>query len=469
MMRVLLVNPNISPEKAYGRRFMNLGEKVPPLGLCYLAAVLEQHRHIVAIIDANCENLSFLQILDRVALFRPDIIGITAVTLVIEECEKLAAQIKQLMPKVFIVLGGPHISGFGKEALQCKYFDFGIIGEGEYVFSKLLNKLEAKEDFDGLEGLVYKKNLNIIDNGPAPLIDKLDSLPHPSRHLLPRAGRYHTKVFNSRDKSFGYLITSRGCPFKCIFCNSPLGKKVRLHSQEYVVDEITRLVKDYGAKDIKIDDDVLNWNAERIFAIFDSLKVKGIEVPWSCNLRVDLVKNNDFFRQIKKRGCWLVRMGIESGNQIVLDNLKKGINLGYTKKVCKWAQESGLRIQAHFIIANPLDSEKTIGETVSFAKSLPVDYPTFTIMTPFPGTELWDTASQYGKFEYSRFSDLALSYNPCFIPKELSRDIILKWHRRAYLSSYLNLKMVFRHIRKIDSFYECRKLLKAAGSLLGSG
>lgn len=466
-MKITLINPHIDQEAAYGRRFKRLGAVLPPLGLCYLAGVLEKEGYPVNIIDANLLNLSCEDILKSIRKGSSDIIGLYATTLGIEIAEDLAKSIKDSFPQIYVVIGGPHISGYGKDTLTCKYFDFGIIGEGEYSFLSLIRHLEnGGGGFEGLRGLVYRRNGEIVQNEPVLPIQVLDEIPFPARHLLPDIKDYHPKIMLFKKQPVAHIFTSRGCPYRCVFCQTPFGKKIRFHSAEYVADEITMLVNDFGAREIKINDDTFNLNEDRIFNVFDILKKRGINIPWSCNLRVDTIKDKSFLKTMKDNGCWLIRPGLESGNQEILDGLKKGITIEQGKRVCNWAKEVGLKIQASFVIGSPLDTEKTILETIDFARSLPIDYPTFSLMTPFPGTELWETADEYGIFSYNRFSDLALSYRPTFVPKGLNKEKLIYLYKRAYGDTYLNPAMILRQLKGVDNFIEFKRLGSAAFSFI---
>ncbi len=466
-MKILLINPRINPIVAYGKKFARLGAVMPPLGLCYLAAVLRKDGHGVKILDANLLGLSHEETLKMIKDDLPKAVGIYATTLGINEAEELTRKIKAVFPEMVIIIGGPHISGFGKETLNWPHFDFGIIGEGERNLPELIRHLErGGKDFSALKGLVYRKDGQIIQNEAGEMISDLDSLPFPARDLLPDLKRYHPKKMFYKKLPLVHIFTSRGCPFQCTFCQTPFGKKARFHGAGYVAEEIELLVKKFGAKEIKINDDTFNLIEERALKIFDILKEKGVDIGWACNLRVDTVKDKRFFEEIKKRGCWLVGFGLESGNQKVLDTLKKKITLEQARKVTRWARESGLKVQASFIIGNPTDTEETIRQTIAFASSLPLHYPSFAFMTPFPGTELWATACQFGDFSYQQFSDLRVSHDPKFVPKGLSAQRLRQLYAQAYRRAYLNPGMIFRQLANINSFSEAARLCSAAFSFL---
>jgi len=458
-MQILLINPWVDQEAVYGKKFKSLGAVLPPLGLCYLAGVLQKANLKVNIIDANLLSKPYEGIREQIKKLQPEVIGIYATTLGIEAAEDLAKGIKQDFPKIFTVIGGPHITGYGKETLRCKFFDFGIIGEGEFIFLQLVQTLENNgNEFKDIPGLVWRKQSEIFQNTPVVLAKDIDEIPFPARNLLPPLNKYHAKKMLFMKEPVAHIFTSRGCPYSCIFCQTPFGKKVRFHSAAYVAEEITQLVKDYGVNEIRINDDTFNLDEERVAEIFRILKQKGIYLTWSCNLRVNSVKDKSFLKRIKNDGCWLISIGLESGDSKVLQALKKGITLEQGRQVCAWAREVGLKVQASFMIGNISETEETILKTIEFAKSLPIHYPTFSLLTPFPGTELWEKVADYGQLNYTRFSDLTLSHKPTFIPNGLTMEQLTFFHRKAYFDAYIRLEMVIRHLRGVDSLAELKKL-----------
>lgn len=467
-MEILLINPRIDLTLAYGKKFAKLGALLPPLGLCYLAGAVRKAGHKVAILDANLLGLSLDKIMEEIKRYAPKVVGLYATTLGINAAEIVAGGVKENFPQIKTIIGGPHISGYGQKALECQSFDYGIIGEGEKSFVDFVNAVENNSNSLGaLNGLVWRDKGMVVKNGISAPIENLDALPFPARDLLPDIRQYHPKKMFYRKLPFVHIFTSRGCPFQCVFCQTPFGKKVRFHSAQYVADEITHLVKTIGVREVKINDDTFNLIEPRVLEIFDILAKRGISVAWSCNLRADTVKSKQFLKAIKERGCWMVGLGLESGNQKVLDELKKDITLAQSRQVCEWAREAGLRVQASFIIGNPTDTEQTILETIEYAKSLPIDYPSFAYMTPFPGTEIWQRASEYGTFSYEKFSDLRVSHSPRFIPYGLTEGRMKELYRKAYRDVYLNPRMVLRHASKVSSFSEASRLCSAAFTLLG--
>lgn len=467
-MRIALINPAVSQEKAYGWWFRHFGSVLPPLGLASLAAVLEKNNFDVSIIDANLLGLSDAQVINKLKGCLPQLIGLTATTLSIENAENLAESIKFHFPEIPVAIGGPHVSGYGKKTLEdCPFFDYGIKGEGEIVFAHLAECLSCGKDVGPfLESLIYRKGESVVETQQAAPIKDIDTLPFSARHLLPPLAAYRPKITEFKKLPLAHIFTSRGCPFSCIFCQTPMGKKVRFHSSGYIVDEIESLVKKYGARELKINDDTFNLDQDRVVRIFEALMRRGIRIPWTCNFRVDTAKDRAFLKTIKDLGCWMIKPGLESGSQKVLNALKKGTNLEQIRQVCAWAKSAGLKIQASFIIGSPLDTKSTIQETIRFARTLPIDYPTFSFMTPFPGTELWRSADRYGVFQFEKFSDLALGSNPTFIPFGLTKQELLDFYKSAYASTYLNPKAFLRLFINIQHTSQLLRLGLAAGSFM---
>jgi len=302
-------------------------------------------------------------------------------------------------------------------------------------------------------------------NAPRQPIKDLDSLPFPARHLLPPLDIYKPKAIMYKKLPSTQIFTSRGCPYQCVFCQNPFGRRVRYHSPEYVVSEIEHLTKDYGIRDIVINDDTFTVNKERVHEICDLIDRRNIDIKWSCNVRVDCV-DLPLLKRMKGAGCWLIMPGLESGNDGILKTLKKGITVEQGRNVCRWARQVGLWIKPSFIIGNPLETENSIEDTIEFAVSLKTHYPSFALMTPLPGAELWETAEQYGVFDRSDLAKLTPSQNACFVPYGLCADYLIRKQKEAFRRCYLNLGMIIRHLKGISSFEDVRKMSHAAMAIV---
>lgn len=464
-MRILLINPLLSLEKIYGK-FKHAGGIIPPLGLAYIASILERDNHNVRIIDCNTLIAPLEDTLEQVDDFLPDLIGWTVTTNNLYEVNHLAQKIKILYPNIPLVIGGPHLVDGELQTLEGLCFDYGVIGEGEYTMRELVQKIESGDkNLRDIKGLIFKENREIIPNSPREPIVDLDRLPFPARHLFPPMSRYRPKIISYRKLPCVHIFTSKGCPYKCIFCRTPFGKKVRFHSPEYVVSEIKHVINKYGAREIIFIDDTFIITKERVFQICKLIQKNDIKIPWSCDVRADLVDKNLLF-EMKKAGCWLIFVGLESGNQMILDTLKKNITLEQAENTCKWAEEIGLFVRASFILGNPNETLDTIEETIKFAKKLPIHYPMFTFMTPYPGTDLWKKSELYGTFDKNDLTKLRMGTSVSFAPYGLDADTLLRKQREAYLSLYLNPSMFFRHLKSVRYQEDFSRIFKGLMGLI---
>ena len=402
--KVLFVNPMTGAELTYGK-FKRLGAVQPPLGMCYVAAVLGKEGYEVRVLDANLLGLSAEAIVEKIKAFSPQMVGLYATTMGFYQARHLAQRIKEFDEEIPLVLGGPHLIGMARETLEHSCFDYGVVGEGEYTMLDLVRAIESQRGFHHINGLAFRKGERAVVNPPREGIADLDALPFPARHLLPPLHKYHLKAMITKRFPATHIFTSRGCPYRCVFCCPVFGRKVRFHSPEYVVAEMEHLAKHYGIREITINDDTFNVSKKRVHEICDLLIKKDLRIIWSALVRVNLV-DKPLLRKMREAGCWLIQPGIESGNQRVLDFIRKGITLEQARNTCKWAREVGLQVKSSFIIGHPTETEETIEDTIRFAQSIKADFPAFALMTPYPGTELWEMADKYGRFDKSDLSKL---------------------------------------------------------------
>jgi len=236
---------------------------------------------------------------------------------------------------------------------------------------------------------------------------------------------------------------------------------------DYVIEEVDELINKYNIREICFIDDVFTVNKDRTYQICEKLAQRRDKLIWSCNVKVGLV-DKKLLETMKKTGCWMVMVGIESGNQQILDTIKKKFRLEQAKELCNWCKEAGLMVHPNFIIGHPGETEDTIAQTIDFARKLYSHYLLFTLMVPYPGTELWNSAEKYGKLKIDNFDYFTLgSDNPCFIPYGLSEELLLAKRKEAYRKCYLNFPMIMRHLRSLRSFEDVKRALRAV-TILGN-
>lgn len=441
-MRALFVEP---PVWSRLHRFGVTG--IP--STAYLAPVLEEEGHEVKIVDSPTLGYGLSDVREVIKGFNPELVGITSTTPAIYDAYKVAKVAKELNPSCTTVIGGPHPTFTAKQTLkECPHLDIAVRGEGE----ETIGEVASSKDIESIEGITYRKNSKILENENRPPIMDLDSLPFPAYHLLPM-DRY--KVGGLR---YATMVTSRGCPFNCIFCSSSriCGKVWRGKSPRRVLEQMELLLNEYGIREIEMIDDTFTLNKNRARKICDLVIEKGLDISWSCSSRVDTI-DKSLAEKLKEAGCHTVYMGIESGTKKTLDYLKKGISLGQIKKAVKMVKKAGLNPVGSFILGVPGETKKQMKGTVEFAKKLGLTLAQFTLLTPYPGTEAYEMAEKNNLLltkDWSKYTTLnPVMKVPGMTAKELKRTIF-----EAYLNFYLRFSYIWELI-KSGRFWTFLKIL----------
>ncbi len=362
-MRVLLVNV----KNPY------VDSNNPPLGLCYIAAWLRRKADVdIKIADLGVEVIDNAIFIEKyITLFQPDIIGISTVTPTFNYAVELAQLIKQSVTTP-IVVGGPHVSALPEESSQIGCFDTVVIGEGEIIFSQLCQKVETSI------------SLPAIVRGEA--INQFDIMPFPARDLV------DLKKYNFHiGEHFGTsLLTSRSCPFKCVFCNkSVFGSNFRQHSAERIYAEIRHLRDEFDCHAFYFLDDTFTHQPEIVEKLCQIIIQDNINIVWKCMTRVDRI-NKSLLGLMKRAGCVEIVIGVETGDAEIMKKIRKGITLEQVESVIGFAKELSLSTKTFFMIGFPWDTEETIRKTINFAVTLSPDSSQFALIAPFPGTQLCD-------------------------------------------------------------------------------
>jgi anaerobic magnesium-protoporphyrin IX monomethyl ester cyclase len=460
-MKVLLIQPNYRRIYAYAKK-KEITPIFPPLGLAYIAAVLKKNNIEVKILEANALNLNHFQIKNKIESYSPDIVGITSTTSLIEEAHQIALLCKK---EIKVIIGGIHASSMPQETLEkFERFDFLIRGEGEFA---MLEFVQGK-NISKIKGLSYRKNEKIIHNSERELNDKLDELPFPARELLPM-GKYFSA--GSKQNPSDYILSSRGCPYQCLFCADHLvhGRKFRFRSPENIILEVEKIYKN-GARDWDFVDDNFTLITERVEKFCDLMIKKGLnkKMSWRCSngIRVDRI-NLGLLKKMKMAGCYMVSLGIESGNEKILDKMKKNIDLEKVRKAVKWCKEAGIETRGLFMFGNFGEDEKTMQDTINFAKSLDLDTATFHITIPFPNTDYWNIIKKEGEIYPKNYRDYIAYGNVIFKHGELDEKTLLKMQKKAYREFYFRPKIVLNALKSINSWKKLKVYLNAAVAFLG--
>lgn len=463
MARVVLISPSCKDAKGS----TSLALTVPPLGLAYLAAVLEENNHQVQIIDANLSGIGYESIADYFA-FKPDIVGLGVNLLTFKEALRCAKHIKSIHPDVPILFGGSHASAQAGYILeQNEVIDAIIMGEGEQTLLEIADLIPKKNLFEGINGVIYRYEGEVIHNEHRPLIKNLDDLPYPAYNLLPSLKAYKTR---SRAEPVGYIFTSRGCPSACTFCYRTFGASWRQHSPKRVVDEISYLIKEQGIKQIDILDDNFTFRSDRASEILDLIIERDfkLKINLQGGIRVDRV-DAPLLRKMKKAGVFKIGFGVESGDEGILREIKKGIKLDRAVDLVKEARYLGIVTHAFYIVGFPKDTEETIKRTIDFAIKLNSHFASFSIYTPLPGTQLFDQIAEGNKFSGDIRDGIEngfFSLKVVFRPDYLQPEEVVSYCQLAWKKFYSRPYKVMDVLSTIRSKSELNWLMRAAGEMI---
>jgi len=458
-MKVLLINPNYRNVYRYVSKESTMIQ--PPLGLAYIAGFLRKNNIGVSILDLAALDLTNEQAKTEIEKIKPEIIGITAATNTIEEAYDIANLAKN--KDILIVVGGPHPSIMPEQVLkECNSIDISVIGEGEYTMLEIAQKLP----FEKIKGICYRKNKTAHRNEPRPLIQNLDELPFPARDLLPLDKYWSPGI---RKYPFATMVTSRGCPYNCSFCvnYTVAGKKFRSRSPESVLAEIDELVNKYKIKELNILDDNFTVIPNRVEKICDELAKRKYDLIWKTGngIRADCV-NEALIKRMKDAGCYLVAFGIESGNKDILKKVNKGETLEQIEDAVRWSQKAGLLTEGFFIIGNEDDDEKTITDTVNFAKKLDLDIAQFQVFIPLPGSAYFEKIKKEGEIFAKSWKDYNAFNKPIFRHKNLTPELMQKMQKKAYRSYYYRPKIIFKKILEIRNWRQLKAYIQAGLAVL---
>ena len=367
---------------------------LPPLSLSYLSGSLLAHGFEVEILDLLTSKASPAKIRRKLQQYQPQIVGTTCVTMTFPGAAKILRVCKEFDPGITTVMGGPHVSFAAEDTFhRAPWIDIVVAGEGDVTVVELASALDRGADIGKVAGLYINRNGKVTKTAPRPLIGNLDELPLPARHLLPLS-KYHALGAACS------VVSSRGCPYGCIFCTTPrmYGRKVRFRQPQLVVDEIEVICREYGFSQISVVDDTFTLNHPHATELCRELIRRHLPVKWSIFSRVDTL-TPELLDLMREAGCTCMLFGVESGNQEVLNNIKKGITPEKVRNGVRMATEAGIGTFASFILGLPGETPERARESEALATELSQRWGTlygFHYLSPFPGTELFEQAEKLG-------------------------------------------------------------------------
>ncbi|MBN1552168.1 cobalamin-dependent protein [bacterium] len=471
--RILLILPYFSEKRHYGR-MSKVAPSLLPVSLVYLAGYLEQQKYIVQIFDGQVEPMSIQTIQKELMDFKPDFVGITCMTPMVTETHMVAQAVKSYNKNIPVIVGGIHPTVLPDEMIKDNNIDIVVRGEGELTFSELIEQFMDRK-LDSINGLTFTDGDQIVHTPNRALLDDLDCLPLPARHLVKYDG-YHQIPDAVFAEPLREILTSRGCPFKCIFCSARLlsGFKYRYHSPERVLEEVDLLVHRYHARQIAVLDDNFVVDRQRTQAICEGLLKKDYHkrLVWTAAARADQV-DLELLKLMKKAGFALVSFGVETGSERLLKMIQKNETMEQIEQAVAWSHEAGLKVRGTLILGLPTETLDDSIATINWAKNLKLDFAKFSLATPYPGTVLFDKALKQGMkvTDWSHFSSMAgfADYDPVYVPEGRDAKELAQLQKRAMREFYMRPKQIWNLIRNITSFNDIKMYYYGARSLLFKG
>ena len=450
-----------------------------PLGISYLTAVLEESGYAVDVVDCQTTRPTQKDLEDIFKSLNPDIIGVTAATLTYLPALEILKAAKTALPNATTMIGGPHVTVVDEATFtDSNNVDIVVRGEGEQTMLELA-RLTSEGDAKNLSqvaGITFKNNNRVIRNPDRPFIQDLDSLPHPAHK------HFDVTKYKILGKTYLPIITSRGCPSRCTFCAAykMCGRDFRARSPKKVVDELEWLRDEFGAGAFAFYDDTFTFDVNRAVAICDEMQKRKVNLPWDCRTRVDRV-SKELLAKLHNTGCQLIHFGVESGNQQMLNQMRKGTTVELNAKAVKLAKEAGISVAISLVIGYPGETSEQLKQTIDFIYKTKPEYVYMCEAVPYPGTELYDYAKGLGlelSSDWSQYHEQTQVFkNPLLSQEKLeqtkkdfydhyfSPGFYLKKKLKGDFYSQIMARMALNHL--VTKYHFTRWAFKTLGKVRG--
>lgn len=433
----------------------------PSLTFATLAAPLIKNGHQVEILDLDITPQPAQELERKLAEFSPDYVGITCTTPLVYKVKNIASVVKRYNPDITVITGGAHPSSLPESVLLESDLDIVCIGEGDFTIGEIVSGTE----WSSIKGIWYKKGGEVVANPIREYITNLDQLPFPAWSLF-NLKSYKVPRLVCRKNPVGTMETSRGCVFGCTYCNKNIfGRTFRVKSAERVVDEMEYMLG-IGFKEIHIMDDGFTTDIDRAKQICELIKERGLEFPWNLHngIRVDRV-DREFLEKARAAGCYGITFGVESGDQIILNNIHKGITLEQVRQVFKWTKEVGIETLAFLMIGLPGETKETMQKTIDFTKEIDPDYTKVSILLPLPGTPIFSEFERLSCIKSKDWSlynqhDPSQVYDHPNLNWETIKDYYSLFYRGFYLRPHTFLKQLKKDAFSTNLLYDFAYVLR---------
>lgn len=431
----------------------------PPMGLLYIKAAIEHSRHESVFLDANVEGWDHEETARHALSHGPDVIGLQAMTFTFPDAYLVAKALKRINPAIPIVIGGPHPTIYPKETAALEAVDFAFAGEGEVNFVHFLDNFHNLDEGAAIPGVARKVKGKVEYTPSRGLLRDLDSVRFPARGAS-RYDRYSSVL--AKRNPITVMITSRGCPFQCIFCNR-MGRQYRYHSAAYVLREIEEILT-LGIKEVFIHDDTFTLKRERVKEICEGIIRNRYDFVWEARTRVDCV-DEELLALMRRAGCHRLSFGVESGSERVLQSMRKGIDLKRVENVFSWCKREGIVSLADFMFGNLDEELEDINKSVAFLKKLHPDYVQFSICSPYPGTPLYELGLERGLIPHDVWLEFARNpmkeFKSPIWTQNFTEEELVKITAEAYKAFYIQPAFIMKQLLNIRSLKQFKTMARA--------
>ncbi len=440
--RILLVHPLGYRKEAAGKDISRMANIMPPLGMATIAAFLERNGIAADIIDcyarpAEADRL----IVEYLRSYRPGYIGFSCTTSSFLDGARLAEMAKSTLPGIRTVFGGVHVSARREQVLtDYPMVDFVVMGEGEQTLTELI---EADHDQPvGVEGVIYRDGAGaVVNNGYRQVSIELDDLPFPAyEKLAGYPAAYMLPIFNYPKAPNASCISSRGCPYACSYCDrSVFRRSFRYNSAEYLYEHLSYLKNRFGIRHINFYDDQFTFNRQRVEEFCRKMIDQPLRMTYNCAVRAEHI-DFELLQLMKRAGCWMISLGIETGDEDLLAQHRQNANLSMLADKIRLIKKAGIRTKGLLMMGLPGESEKSIQKSMDYVFSLPIDDFNLAKFTPFPGSPIYEKIHELGEFEENWEKMDCMSFQ--FVPKGMTRERLEELFIRFYKSHYMRPKVL---------------------------
>jgi anaerobic magnesium-protoporphyrin IX monomethyl ester cyclase len=419
-----------------------------PLGISYLAAVLEKSGHAVDVVDCQGGKPSTKELEAEFQKLNPDIVGVTSATLTFNPALEIVKAAKRALPNCLTMMGGPHVTVMDEATLnENPQADIVVRGEGEQTVLELAQLVsESKlQNLSNVAGITFRKNGQVFRNPQRPFIQDIDSLPHPAHK------HFDVRRYKVSGKTYLPIITSRGCPFQCAFClaSHMCGRSFRARNPKNVVDELEWLRDTYGAEAFAFYDDTFTYDNKRAVAICEEMRKRKFNLPWDCRTRVDRV-TPELLATLRNTNCLLIHFGVESGSQKMLNAMRKGTTVEQNATAIKWAKTAGISVAISVVVGYPGETPEMLEETLEFIRKTEPDYLYMCEAVPYPGTEMYEVVKKLGwemSRDWSQFHEQTQVFKNPLLPLEM-----IEQKKKAFYDEFFSPNYFLRKRMRKD-FY----------------